>query len=72
MDEVRVYFKAVAPILKKHIRNDENPKGSIILLQIENKSRQHEIKNLTIETELKQEIGFLEVVMSIGKELHKL
>ena len=36
LDETRIYFKSLAPIMKKYLRNDKNPKGCIVMLQIEN------------------------------------
>lgn len=36
LDEVKTYFQSLVPIINKHLYSDSNPKGSIILLQIEN------------------------------------
>ncbi len=36
LEEVRIYFSSLVPIIKKHLKNAQNPNGSIILLQIEN------------------------------------
>jgi beta-galactosidase len=34
LSEVKIYFGAIAPIIKEHIKSEKNPKGSIFLLQI--------------------------------------
>jgi len=36
LKEVFIYFKALAPIMKKYLRTPENSKGCIVMLQIEN------------------------------------
>ena len=34
LNEVKTYFASLVPIINKHLMTDENPKGSIVLLQI--------------------------------------
>ena len=34
--ETEIYFKELVPIIKKHQKTKDNPKGCIIMLQIEN------------------------------------
>lgn len=36
LEEVRIYFKAIAPIIRDHLWSTENPTKCIIMLQIEN------------------------------------
>jgi beta-galactosidase len=36
LDEVKIYFQSLVPIMKSHLQTTSNPNGSIILLQIEN------------------------------------
>jgi beta-galactosidase GanA len=36
LEETRIYFEALVPIMKKHLRSASNPTGCIVMLQIEN------------------------------------
>ncbi len=34
LQETRIYFEALVPIMNKYLRNEKNPKGCIVMLQI--------------------------------------